>query len=125
MSSTILVVDDDDGIREALAELLEYEGYSTAMASNGAQALIKLREGEPPRLILLDLMMPVMNGYEFLKARQEDAQLSLIPVLVLTAGGPASGLGDTEVLAKPVDLERLLARIDHLCAPPRPDRRLT
>jgi CheY-like chemotaxis protein len=114
--STILIVDDDEDIRETLAELLELEGYATVKAANGAQALAKLRQEAAPCVILLDLMMPVMNGFEFLATQRADAQLAAIPVLVLSAGGTSqAALAGTEFFAKPVDLARLLSRIDHLC----------
>src|SRR5688572_8496646 len=82
----ILIVDDDASIREALASLLEDEGYTAAGVANGLQALTLLRQSEElPCLILLDLMMPVMNGWEFLNEQQQELRLAEIAVVVFSA----------------------------------------
>src|SRR5215212_2491309 len=81
----VMVVEDDFTIRETLRELLEDEGYRVTQASNGAEALACLRTNGTPRLILLDLMMPVMDGVEFRRALQKDPRLSDIPMVVLSA----------------------------------------
>ena len=116
----ILIVDDDEDIRELLAELLRDEGYRVQTAKNGHDALTSLRTGtDPPCLIILDLMMPVMNGFQFLEALRRDPALSLIPVAVVTANG---SLGTEEraaiaapILAKPLELRRLLEVVRQLC----------
>jgi CheY-like chemotaxis protein len=116
----ILIVDDDDDIRELLAEFLEDEGYRVVTARNGLDALGRLRAGgAPPCLILLDLMMPVMNGFQFLEAFRSDPALALIPVAVVSAHG---GLGPSEraaiaapIYAKPLDLDALLEVVGRLC----------
>lgn len=83
---SIVVVDDEDDIREAVQVVLEAEGYRTAAAANGQEALELLRRGEqPPCLILLDLMMPVMDGWEFLKEIAEEPRLLSIPVAIMSA----------------------------------------
>jgi CheY-like chemotaxis protein len=109
----ILVVEDDPSIREALAELLTEEGYAVASAANGAEALALLELEAPPSLILLDLMMPVMDGWAFRSAQRRDPRLSRIPVLVLSAsrvgdGGPEAELAADAFLQKPFDLEALV-----------------
>src|SRR3954470_23175677 len=84
---TVLVVDDDQDIREALCDLLADAGYRAASVANGKEALIYLKSGELPCVILLDLMMPVMDGWEFRRQQQGDPRLSKIPVVVITAAG--------------------------------------
>jgi CheY-like chemotaxis protein len=122
---TVLVVDDDDDIREGVQSFLESEGHPTHGAANGREALSLLRnQPEPPRLILLDLMMPVMSGWEVLVELDVDPFLRGIPVAIMsahpcarsTAGGRGSSLGEGSpgsmsrmLLPKPLDLSRLLA----------------
>ena len=116
----ILIVDDDDDIRELLAEFLEDEGYQVTTARNGLDALGKLRAGSAhPCLILLDLMMPVMNGFQFLEAFRSDPALSPIPVAVVSAHG---GLGAAvraaiaaPIFTKPLALPALLEMVGRLC----------
>src|SRR5262245_44669700 len=85
---SILVVDDQPAIREMFTALLEDEGYTVACAANGKDALDYLRQTkELPGLILLDLAMPVMTGYEFLREQRQDAMLASIPVILMTARG--------------------------------------
>lgn len=114
---TILVVDDDADIREILAEILESEGYPVAQARNGQEALDYLRQADPPCLILLDLMMPVMDGWAFLDAHDADPELARIPVVVCSASVNLRGQAPVarEFLPKPVSAERLFSTIDRLC----------
>ena len=109
-TALVLLVDDNEEIRSGVAEILEDEGYTVAMAVNGKEALDLLRRGPPPRLILLDLMMPVMDGWQFLAARRADAALSRIPVVILSAfAHPADRVaGVTAILSKPVDPGQLI-----------------
>lgn len=108
----VLVVEDDPDIRATLCEALEDNGYATAGASNGVEALEYLRSGaEKPCLILLDLMMPVMDGQTFRAEQRADAALADIPVVVISAYRDVDRWADelaTEYLAKPVRLETLL-----------------
>jgi two-component system response regulator CpxR len=108
---TVLVVDDDDAIREVIAEVLRDEGYDVACAGNGEQALTELRRERHPDLMLLDLMMPVMSGWELLELLQSNDDLSQIPVVVVSA---MNAPGAWEHLAKPIDLDRLLATVGRL-----------
>ena len=114
---TILVVDDDSAIGESLSELLRDEGYSVARAENGRQALDFLRANGAPCLILLDLMMPVMDGFEFIDEQRGDPTLASIPVVVLTAAGDqrSQGVRARQVLPKPVRAETLMNTIRHYC----------
>nr|AYM54087.1 family membership protein [Byssovorax cruenta] len=110
----MLVVEDEPDIRETLRDILEMEGYRVRCASNGKEALDALAEMRP-RLILLDLMMPVMSGYEFLQRLRENDDLSTIPVAVVSAVGDQRAVSDTTVLRKPVDLDTLLHVVDEQC----------
>jgi two-component system, chemotaxis family, chemotaxis protein CheY len=111
----ILLVDDDDDLRDVLGELLEECGYRVATASNGMDALSYLREHDAPSVVLLDLMMPVMDGATFREEQRRDDGLSDIPVFVLTARGETDGnlheLGAARVFRKPIALTDLLAAI--------------
>jgi CheY-like chemotaxis protein len=109
----ILVVDDDPDIRDSIAAALEIEGYPVLMAENGRVALdllLSLKEHELPRCIMLDLMMPVMTGEEFLTAVDRDhSSLKSIPVVVASANGSLlqSTLRAREILKKPIDINDL------------------
>jgi CheY-like chemotaxis protein len=115
----ILVVDDEAQIRFLISELLSEEGYTVAQAANGREALIYLQTAKPlPCVIILDLMMPIMNGWEFLRIRQQNPVFAPIPIVVISAArtfATATLLGAQEALAKPLDLDRLLATIQQYC----------
>jgi CheY-like chemotaxis protein len=110
---SIAVVDDDTDLRETLGELLHDEGYKPQLFENGRAALDFLRGGGRPRLILLDLMMPEMNGWQFRAEQLQDETLRDIPVVVMTAsrGVEDDGLSGAEILQKPIGLGDLLAAI--------------
>jgi two-component system chemotaxis response regulator CheY len=116
---TILVVDDDDDTRQCVQTVLLGEGYEVAVARDGREALDLLLNGATPDLVLLDLMMPVMSGWDVLEAMSAKPDLSALPVVVFTAAGePVTGapaLG-RPVLRKPIDLDLLLEMVDHFCA---------
>ena len=113
--SHILVVEDDDLTREALRALLEATGYRVTAAAHGRQALDCLRDDEPPCLILLDLLMPVMDGRTFRKHLLQSPSLAPIPVLLLSAEGDlartAASLGAAGYFPKPVVIEVLLEAV--------------
>ena len=112
----VLVVDDDPDICTAVRDVLEAFGYYVDMARDGAEALKKLRRGEVPCLILLDLMMPGMNGFEFRNEQLRDPVLASIPVVVVSGAGDVAAKAATigvEGLAKPIDLDVLLEKISH------------
>lgn len=117
---SILVVEDDFFIRDMLVELLEEEGYSVVSAANGHEALALLQEAEDlPGLILLDLMMPVMDGRQFRKEQQRRETLQAVPVVVLTASSdneelPAS-FQPAAYLPKPINLQTLLDTVAAHC----------
>jgi CheY-like chemotaxis protein len=112
---TILVVDDDREIRETLKDVLEEEGYDVHAAANGVEALAILRRdgARPPSLIVLDLMMPQMNGWQFCEAQRADPALSPIPVLIISASSDAgrASIAGNPRLRKPVELARLLEAV--------------
>jgi len=115
-TGTILVVDDDRGAMEALSDILEYEGYRVERAQNGLQALEQLKETRPgPNLIILDLLMPVMDGWEFRMRQKEDPALAHIPVLVVTAIAATAGIDAAGVLRKPIDIDALLRTVARYC----------
>lgn len=109
----VLVVDDDPDILEAVCDILEGEGYRVARARNGREALGQVDE-ERPLLILLDLMMPVMDGSAFAQALRGRERDRSIPIVVISADGDpqkAAALGARGFLAKPFDIDALLAEV--------------
>jgi len=112
-SASILLVDDDRDQRESLAEVLEQEGYRVSQATNGEAALAALRGGVAPAVIVLDMIMPVMNGWQFCEAQRADPALARIPVVVMTAAADLtrSKIEAAQILSKPLTTKRLLAAI--------------
>jgi CheY-like chemotaxis protein len=114
---TILVVDDDAEIRESIADLLQDEGYEVAVAANGREALDQIRAGLRPRVVVLDLMMPVMDGWQFLDERARDAALKAVPVVVVSATPETLQPPETcAFIRKPMRLELLLEVVGRECA---------
>lgn len=116
-TSTVLVVDDDDDIREILRDVVADQGYAVRTASDGLEALSVLRESEPPRvdLILLDLNMPRMDGLAFLAEQKRDPIIAAIPVIIITAEQLLRA-PDAPVLQKPLDVTKVLDSIRRLVA---------
>jgi DNA-binding response OmpR family regulator len=120
MSHDVLIVEDDADLREMMAQILTLEGFDAATATNGREALEYLRHsGDTPQLILLDLMMPVMDGWEFQRERRRDPALADVPVVVLSAldEARAAGAATHEFLKKPLDFDRLLKIVKGYCRP--------
>jgi CheY-like chemotaxis protein len=109
----LLIVEDEIAVRDALTKLVSKDGREIETASDGQEALARLTEAPRPCLILLDLMMPRMNGWEFLQHKSADPVLADIPTIVLS--GSRQPVEATHQLAKPVDVERLMALIDQYC----------
>jgi CheY-like chemotaxis protein len=111
---SVLVVDDDHDIRMCLGEVLHEQGFVAVTAADGRDALRKLSSRFRPDAIVLDLMMPVMNGFEFLEAVRADKDLEQIPVVVISAnrGYDEHDLGVSAVLRKPFDLGALVEAIE-------------
>lgn len=109
----VLIVEDDRCIRESLCELFTDEGFNVSTAEHGGQALKLLRSGLRPGVVLLDLMMPIMDGWEFLEVLRADDSFQLLPVIVVSAardkGMPS---GATACLNKPVSLDVLLHEVE-------------
>ena len=116
----ILVVDDDIDARNALADVLEDEGYTVVCARNGKEALEHLRSLPRPSLIILDLLMPEMDGWQFRSEQKRDAAISAIPVVALTALQQTQEFECDALLHKPADLKRLLATVSRYCSPSQP-----
>ena len=111
-SRFVLIVDDDPDLLDVTSFVIENEGISVETARNGREALASLSAGRLPALVLLDLMMPVMNGWEFLAAIANDPVLQGIPVVALTAAAHAEVPGAREVLSKPMELKKLIRIIE-------------
>ena len=119
-SKFILIVDDDEDIRTSVHEVLEDAGFPARMASDGADALRLLQTHPQAAVILLDLMMPVMNGWQLMDELQKDPNLASIPILLITADASASKKADAAresgyntrgFLRKPFKVESLLAAV--------------
>jgi CheY-like chemotaxis protein len=110
----IVVIDDDQDVREVLADLLVEEGYPVRCFRNGAEALADLRRDASASLILLDLMMPVMNGWRFREEQIRDRRLAGIPVIAMSALAEVNSPPCPRPMAlfsKPFNVDKLLARI--------------
>ena len=114
----VLIVEDDADIRELLSSVLVLEGYRVVTAADGAEGLEQLRTAHPA-LILLDLMMPSMDGWEFRRLQLLDPALAGVPTVILSGDGrleaKAASLG-TSFLRKPVDLDELLSVVANAAA---------
>ena len=118
MPDIVLVVEDEAPARVGMEQLLRASGYDAVGAANGQAALDLLRSGIRARVIILDLMMPVMDGWAFRREQLRDPQLAHIPVIVLSAlhHGWVEGIPPT--LPKPIDVGRLLAELEDVLTPP-------
>jgi len=109
---TILVVEDDQDVRDAFVQVLQCDGYEAVPASDGEEALTQLQAGLDPCLIVLDLMMPGMDGFQFMNEKRKDLKLSPIPVIISSgiydAKQNAARLGAEDYFQKPIDRDRLL-----------------
>lgn len=115
------MVDDDPDLRRSLAEVLEEEGFEVSCARNGEEAL-RVLQGSPPSAILLDLTMPVMDGWTFRERQRSDERLAHIPTVVISASysdaRSVSALGADAFLSKPFEVSRLTETLQRLCATP-------
>ncbi len=116
---TVLIVEDDPSIRETLAEVLLDEGYRVRTAENGKEALDMIAGGFVPCIMLLDLMMPVMTGWEVVQHLEHDAGLHHVPYCVISAIASAAPPTSECVLNKPINLDELLSVVAKHCAPGR------
>jgi two-component system chemotaxis response regulator CheY len=114
----ILVIEDDINIREVLKSVLEFEGYSVETASNGKEGFDIIDAMKKPCLILLDLMMPIMDGWKFSELIAQDMLLSHIPIVAVTAF-PKENMKNLDhvrtIIKKPVDIDLLMAQVETFC----------
>ena len=110
---TVLIVEDEVTTRDALIELLGKDGREIVTMGDGQEAMERLAKVPRPRVILLDLMMPRMDGWELLRRRSADPSIASIPTIVLS--GSKLPAGAKHQLSKPVDVDRLRALVDQYC----------
>lgn len=119
MTKLILIVDDDRDVALSVSDVLEAEGYGVAIAGNGQEALDYLRTTPRPVLILLDMAMPVMDGWQFREAQLKVPEVASIPVITLTADGDArrkaAEVKAVSYLSKPVTVDGLLDAVERVC----------
>ena len=124
MAKLILIVEDDRDVARLLAEILEAEGYRTDVAGNGYEALDHLRKNGHTDLILLDMMMPVMDGWKFREEQRKLPAIASIPVVTVTADGDARGkaasIQAAGYVAKPLRIDTLLDEVERICGLPEP-----
>jgi CheY-like chemotaxis protein len=108
ISHRVLVVDDDVDAAEALVDILEHSGYEAAAVHDGIQALKHLTSGTLPDVIILDLFMPHMNGWDLIQELKRTVELAKIPVIVVSAFAYNAGILADAVLSKPLDMDALL-----------------
>ncbi len=116
---TVFIVEDDSSIRETLQQVIEYLGFKVVTANNGQEGLEKLATIERPCLILLDLMMPVMDGWQFLQAKREQDIITTIPVVIVSAYFHARNNqlpeGVKSIIKKPVNIDMLIEQVTEYC----------
>jgi CheY-like chemotaxis protein len=121
MKKTVLIIEDDEAIRETLAELLQMEQFEIMLATNGEDGLNMLRQEKKPDVILLDLMMPIKDGFQFRAEQMNDPGIASIPVIVMSADAQiqqkADRIGGVEFLRKPPDLEEVIETVQRLAKP--------
>lgn len=120
----VLIIEDDIDIREGIVEALTYEGYNVYQAEDGQAGIEILTKLSGPTLVLLDMMMPVMNGWQFIEAQRSKAQFADISVVVVSAVPEDKALIGAEallpvegLLRKPIDIEKLLTVVKQYCLP--------
>jgi CheY-like chemotaxis protein len=116
MSHTVLIVEDEQQLRDMLRDALELNGYDVVTAEHGADALTKLSEIEHLCLVILDLLMPVMDGHTFLRKLRERKELSGVPIVVHTSAPGQTPEGVARILRKPLVFDRLLSVVQEFCA---------
>jgi CheY-like chemotaxis protein len=114
----VAIIEDDSEFRNMLRELLEEEQYRVVALANGAEALEALRGDTIPNVILLDVSMPVMDGFDFLRYRNDDPELAAVPVVLVTNAKPHERptTGVNDVVRKPIDIDEILFAIKRYCA---------
>ncbi len=116
---SILLVEDDEIVRRAIQMVLEWEGYHVKCAGTGQEALDSLRKGYRPDLILLDVLMPVLDGEQFRQEQLRDERIASIPVIVVSAAHFAEAVSADHHIRKPFEVQELLHAIHEQVAPTR------
>jgi CheY-like chemotaxis protein len=116
MRHTVLVVEDEEDLREMIREALELNGYSVVTALDGREALEQLERIESVCLVLLDLLMPGMNGWDFFAELRRRPEFGAVPVIVHSSAANRAPVGVTRVLQKPIGLDGLLDVVREFCA---------
>jgi CheY-like chemotaxis protein len=118
MTCTVLVVEDEKELRDMMRDVLELNGYAVVTAVDGRDALAAIGQIDDLGLVLLDLLMPGMNGWDFFTAMRARPEYAAVPVVVHSSAPVAIPQGVTRVLRKPLNFERLLDVAREFCAPP-------
>jgi len=113
---TVLIVEDEEDLRELMRDALQMRGYSVVTAEEGTDALRKIDDIGPPCVILLDLLMPGMNGWDFFEKVRERPELSSVPVIIHSSASSRAPAGATRVLQKPLAFERLISIVAEYCS---------
>jgi len=117
MIHTVLLVEDEEELREMMTDALERQGYTVVAASDGIEALEAASRIPSICLVLLDLLMPGMNGWDFFDTFRKQGEFANIPVVVHSSTASSAPAGVTRVLTKPLELDRLLSVVHEFCAP--------
>jgi CheY-like chemotaxis protein len=117
MKHTLLIVEDEEDLREMLRDALERRGFHVATASNGKEALDLLPQIDHICLVLLDLFMPEMNGWDFFDALKAKKEFEQVPVIITTSAPNRAPVGATRVMQKPLSLDRILSTVQEFCTP--------
>jgi CheY-like chemotaxis protein len=112
----VLLVEDDPELRDAMATTLRMEGHRVMTASDGKQAFDQLQDGHLPAVVVLDLMMPVLDGLHFLELARADERLKALPVIVITSSEAELPFGAQAIIRKPADMDVLLTMVGSRCA---------
>ncbi|HEY8090774.1 MAG TPA: response regulator [Polyangiaceae bacterium] len=115
MHPTVLVVEDDEELRGILKDALEAEGFDIVVAAEGRQALDATSRIEHLGLVILDLLMPGMNGWDFFNAMKADVALAKIPIVVVTSSPSQAPSGANRIMQKPLKLERVVSTVREFC----------
>jgi|SRR6187549_2877601 CheY-like chemotaxis protein len=114
---TVLIVEDEEDLRELMRAALQSRGYAVVMAREGEEALRILEEISPPCVILLDLLMPGMDGWNFCEKIRQLPELASVPVIVHSSASSKPPDGATRALKKPLGFDRLLSVVAEFCKP--------
>ena len=115
MTHTVLVVEDEEDLREMMRDALELNGYHVVTAHDGQQAFDEIARIDELCLVILDLLMPGMNGWDFYEQMRKRSELASVPVVIHSSAPDNASAGVTRVLQKPMELSRLLSVVQEYC----------